>query len=165
MSKPFNPSEERPIPTLPDPPPTKEVREYVIGMQMVSGRIRFYFVNRPKAPDPSADGPLDIRVPSDCLIVLRLDNAFAWEFRHDNAIMFGPMNYPDFVRYCNLVPEIVNGRCQKVQFNARYLDVEEANRDPYAFYVLLDQQLSGAPLAEPLLVRIDPDIIDPGDHK
>jgi hypothetical protein len=45
------------------------------------------------------------------------------------------------------------------------LDVEEANRDPYAFYVLLDQQLSGAPLAEPLLVRIDPDIIDPGDHK
>ena len=159
MSRPFNPSEERPIPTSVDHLPATKVREYVIGMQAVSGQLRFYFIDHPELPAPSNDGPLDIRIPSDCLIVLRLDSTLAWEFRHDNAVMLGPMNYPEVVRYCNLVPEIVNGRCQKVQFDARYLDVKQSNRDPYAFYVLIDQQLPG----QSLLVRIDPDMVNPGD--
>jgi len=145
--------------------PVTEVREYVIGMRTVNGNIQFYFVDRPQSPDPSNDGPLDTRVPSDCLIVLRLDSTWAWEFRHDNAVMLGPMDYPERPRYFNLVPEIVNGKCRKVQFNALYLDIgEQSNHDPYAFYVLLDQGLAEASAAQPLLVRIDPDTVNPGDH-
>jgi len=163
----FNPYDEQPIPPWPKSgqPPSKEERIYVIGMQPINGIMQYYFKERPLYPDPSKDGPLEIRVPNDCVIVLMLDSAWKWEFRHDNAIMLGPMNYSDFPRYFNLVPNITDGKCQSVQFNALYLpNGDYANRDPYAFYVNLDQQMPDGSPAPQLLVRIDPDIDNPGER-
>lgn len=157
----FDPTEERTIPPwpFPGPPPSTEVRVYVLGVQIVNGSFQFHFIERPQTPDPEADGPLDIRVPKDCTIVLRLDDALDWEYRHDNAVVLGPMNYPDNGRYFNLAPVIVNGRCREVQFNALFLKLDDyTNRDPYALYVNLIQQ------GVPQMIRIDPDIINPGDH-
>jgi hypothetical protein len=163
----FNPADEQPIPPWPSPqrPPSKEERLYVLGMQSTSGNIQFYFMERPKDPDSSKDGPLEIRVPTDCVIILKLDSAWNWEFRHENAVMLGPMNYPETPRYFNLVAEIINNRCQKVQFNALYLKGGDySNRDPYALYINLDQEMPNGSPAPQLVIRIDPMIDNPGDH-
>lgn len=161
----FNPADEQPIPNSQKSLPSKEERVYVLGMRSTNGFIQYYFVSRPELPDPSKDGPLEIRVPTDCTIILKLDSAWNWEFRHENAVMLGPTNYPEFARYFNLVPEIVNNRCQKVQFSALYLNLgEKTNVDPYAFYVNLDQVMPDGSPAPQLVIRIDPDIQNPGDH-
>ena len=162
----FNPSDEQPIPPWPSPqpPPSKGDRVYVLGMKPVDGIMQFYFVDRPQDPDPSKDGPLEIRVPKDCTIVLRLDGAWHWEFRHENAVMLGPMNYPEFARYFNLVPKVINDRCQEVRFNALYLTAgDNTNRDPYALYINLDQNMPDGSTAPQLVIRIDPDILNPGN--
>ena len=161
----FSPADEQPIPPWPSPqpPPSKEDRVYVVGMRPANGDIQYYFVERPELPDRSKDGPLEIRVPTDCKIILQLDSAWNWEFRHENAVMLGPMKYPEFPRYFNLVPEIVNNRCQKVQFNALYLNVDGVvNRDPYCLYINLDQRMADGTPAQQLVIRIDPDIDNPG---
>jgi len=162
----FYPADEKPIPAwpVPAPLPSRETRVYVLGMKPVNGKIQIYFVERPQLPDPSKDGPLEIRVPSDCVIVLKLDQAWAWEFRHDNAVMLGPSKYPEPQRYFNLVPEILDGKCQKVQFNALYFNGnDKTNSDPYALYVNLDQEMPDGSPAQQLMIRIDPDIMNPGD--
>jgi hypothetical protein len=162
----FNPKDERDIPPWPssEPVPATEERVYVLGMRTVAGRIEFYFVERPKSPDPSNDGPLQIRVPTDCVIVLRLDSSWKWEFRHQNAVTLGPMGYPDNPRYFNLESKIADGLCKEVRFNAIYLPISEANTDPYALYVQLEQENAKGVVEVPLLLRIDPDITNPGDH-
>ena len=162
----FEVQSEQPIPPWPGPgpAPTLPERVYVIGMQTVEGRIEFYFVERPALPDPSGDGPLEIRVPEDCVIVLRLDPAWQWGFRTTNAVMFGPMDYQDVPRYFNLQPVVEDGRCQEVRFNARYLDIKEDNWDPYALYLEVDQKTSEDAAVVTLLIRIDPDVDNPGDH-
>lgn len=162
----FSPADEQPIPPWsgPQTPSSKEERVYVLGMQPVNGHMQFYFKERPQNPDPSKDGPLEIRVPTDCVIILELDSAWNWEFRHENAVMLGPMNYPETPRYFNLVPEILNSRCQKVQFNALYLNGGDyTNRDPYALYINLDQEMADGSPAQQLMLRIDPGIDNPGD--
>ena len=163
----FSPGVEQPIPpwSSPQPPPSKEDRVYVLGMQPANGNIQYYFKERPPYPAPSKDGPLEIRVPTDCVIILKLDSVWNWEFRHENAVMLGPMNYPESVRYFNLVPEILNDRCQKVQFSALYLNGGDyTNRDPYCLYINLDQKVADGSPAQRLVIRIDPGIDNPGDH-
>jgi hypothetical protein len=97
------------------------------------------------------------------VIVLRLDPSWQWGFRTKNAVMFGPMDYPETPRYFNLQNIVENGRCQEVRFNARYLNIKDNNRDVYAFYLEIDQK-AGDGTIMPLLVRIDPDVSNPGDH-
>jgi hypothetical protein len=132
-------------------------------MRTVEGRIEFYFVDRPPLPDPSDDGPLEIRIPEDCVIVLRLDPAWQWGFRNKNAVMFGPMDYPEVPRYFNLQNSSEGGRCQEVRFNAHRLDVTEANWDVYSLYIEIDQKTRNDAAIVPLLIRIDPDVKNPGD--
>lgn len=162
----FSPKNEQPIPywPLPSPPPSQEDRVYVIDMEAANGRLRYYFSERPPVPDPSEDAPLLIRVPRDCTIILRLSPDWNWEFRHDNAIMLGPMSYLEKPRYFNLTPKIVNDRCMEVTFNALLLaDAgDTTNHDPYAIYVNVDHEVSGSTDVVPLLLRIDPDIDNPG---
>jgi hypothetical protein len=164
----FDPKEELPIPVwpLPSPPPSQEERLYIIGMQAENGRLRFVFVERPAHPDPSVDGPLEIRVPQDCTIILRLDDSWNWQFRHANAVMLGPMNYADRPRYFNLTPTIVNGRCMEIRFSALRLSGigDLPNQDRYALYLNIDQDMPANAVPLPLLVRIDPDIDNPGDR-
>lgn len=159
-------SEERPIMPWPstDPLPSYETRVYVLSMKTENGYMQYYFKDRPASPDPTGDGPLTIRVPQDCTIIIKLDDAWKWEFRHENAIMIGTVNYPDPARYFNLVQDIVDGRCMQVQFSAQYLDKDVVNDDPYLFYVNLDQIMPDGTPASTLAVRIDPDIMNPGDH-
>ena len=162
----FDPIDEQPIPPWPSPqpPPSKEDRVYVLGMRPANGYMQYYFVERPQDPDPSKDGPLEIRIPTDCIIILKLDSTWNWEFRHENAVMLGAMKYPEPPRYFNLVPTIVNNKCQQVQFNALYLNGGDyTNRDPYAFYINLDQLMPDGSPAPQLVIRIDPDIQNPGD--
>jgi hypothetical protein len=161
----FDPAEEKPIPPWPlsDPLSSKEERVYVLGMNPENGDIEFRYVKRPPIPDPTKDCPLDVRVPTDCVITIELDDSWNWEFRHQNAVMLGPMRYQDFPRYFNLVSEIKNNRCKKVRFNALYLAEGADNRDPYALYILLDQKMADGSPTQPLLTRIDPDILNRGD--
>lgn len=158
-------SEERPIPQWPspEPPPSYETRVYVMSMKSENGYMQYYFKDRPETPDPTGDGPLTIRVPQDCTIVIKLDDAWKWEFRHENAIMIGTFDYPDPARYFNLSEKIVDGRCMQVQFNAQYLDKDVVNDDPYLFYINLDQVMPDGTPAQALAVRIDPDIRNPGN--
>lgn len=159
-------SEERPIQPWPspEPPPSYETRVYVMSMKPENGYMQYYFKERPATPDTTGDGPLTIRVPQDCTIIIKLDDAWNWEFRHENAIMIGTFDYPDPERYFNLVQNIVGGRCMQVQFNAQLLDRDVVNDDPYLFYVNLDQIMPDGTAAQQLAVRIDPDIRNPGDH-
>lgn len=159
-------SEERPIQpwTSTDPLPSYETRVYVMSIKAENGYMQYYFKDRPDSPDPTGDGPLTIRVPQDCTIVIKLDDAWKWEFRHENAIIIGTSEYPDPARYFNLVQDIVDGRCMQVQFNAQYLDQDVVNDDPYLFYINLDQIMPDGTAAPTLAVRIDPDIRNPGDH-
>lgn len=162
----FDPQAEHPIPPWPGPGPAPvgPERVYVIGVRTIEGRIEFYFVERPDVPDPSRDGPLQIRVPEDCVIVLKLDAGLQWGFRSKNAVMLGPMSYPSVPRYFNLVHSSVDGHCREVRFNARYLDIKQSNADFYALYIVIDQKTGDGAVASPLLLRIDPDISNPGDH-
>jgi hypothetical protein len=164
LIRPFAPKDEAPIPhwPLPVPPPSKEDRVYVIGMEATNRRLQYYFVERPPVPDPAGDGPLLIRVPNDCTIVLRLSPDWNWEFRHTDAVMLGPIKIPEKPRYFNLTPTIVDGRCMEVKFNALCLNEgDKGNRDPYALYINVDHDAPDS-LTVPLLVRIDPDIDNPG---
>ncbi len=162
----FRPKDEQPIPfwPLPDPPPSQEERVYVIDMEAVNGRLRYYFVERPPVPDPTGDAPLQIRVPQDCTIVFRLSQDWNWEFRHDDAVVLGPISYPEKPRYFNLTPTIVDGRCMEVRFNALYLGDTDTNSDLYALYINVDHDSNDGTDAVPLLVRIDPDILNPGER-
>jgi hypothetical protein len=162
----FKPKDEHDIPPwpYPDPPPSHEERVYVLGLKVSGGQLAFYFVERPPLPDPTNDGPLQIRVPTDCVIVLRLDSAWNWQFVRENAVTLGSVDYPEKPRYFNLEPKIENGRCQEVRFNALFLDIgDDTNSDPYALYIQLEQLPQSAE-APPLIVRIDPDIENPGNH-
>jgi hypothetical protein len=76
--------------------------------------------------------------------------------------MLGPTKIPERPRYFNLTPTIVDGRCMEVKFNALCLnECDKGNRDPYALYINVDHDASDS-LTVPLLVRIDPDIDNPG---
>lgn len=162
----FSPREEQSVPfwPTPSPPPSKEVRVYVVGMNVSKGRLSYCFVERPPFPDPSGDGPLEIQIPEDCTIVLRLSPDWNWEFRHFDAVMLGPMNYPEKPRYFNLVQKISNDRCMEVQFNALLLSGTEdpENCDPYALYINMDHEVAGIVNAVPLLLRIDPIMTNTG---
>jgi hypothetical protein len=162
--KTFSPKDEQPIPFWPlsSPPPSQEDRLYVIDMEASNGRLRYFFSEQPAQPDPTGDGPLQIRILQDCTVILRLSANWNWEFRHDNAVVLGPMDYTEKPRYFNLQPTIVNGQCLEVRFNALYLTDTDSNHDPYAIYVNIynDEGLADGPVA--LLVRIDPDMTNPG---
>lgn len=162
--KTFSPKDEQPIPfwPLPSPPPSYEDRVYVIDMEASHGRLRYFFSEQPAVPDPTGDGPLQIRIPQDCTVILRLSSNWNWEFRHDNAIVLGPMDYTEKPRYFNLQPTIVDGRCLEVRFNALHLADADGNNDPYAIYVNIYHDDGLASGSAALLVRIDPDMTNPG---
>lgn len=161
----FSPKEEQPIPfwPLPSPPPSQEDRLYVIDMEASNGKFRYFFSEHPANPDPTGDGPLQLRIPKDCTIILRLSANWNWEFRHDNAIVLGPMGYAEKPRYFNLQPTIVEDRCLEVRFNALYLTDGGDNLDPYAIYVNIYHDSGSTDGQVALLVRIDPDMDNPGD--
>lgn len=162
----FNPREEHDIPAwpFPEPPPSGPERVYVLSMRTVDNRLEYYFSQRPDSPDPSADLPLTIRVPSDCVIVLRLNEAWDWQFREDAAVVLGPQQYSDRERYFNLQPTIIDGICKEVSFVAKYLPIQGVNNDPYAVYLNVGQRSGSNNTVSQLLVRIDPDVRNPGDH-
>lgn len=173
MSAPFDPKDEQPIPhrltaaaaAKAAPALPKEVRRYVIGMHAEHGKISFFFTERPHQPDPTGDGPLELRVPANCTLEICLDHRWNWEFRQDNAVMLGPMNYPEDPRYFNLEHVVENGHCRKVRFDAQLLGTKDPkNRDPYAFYVNLLKQASNGQFETEMMLRIDPDIINTGER-
>lgn len=162
----FNPKDEQVVPfwPLPVPPPSKEDRVYVIDMTAADRRLQYYFSERPALPDPTGDGPLQIRVPQDCTITLRLSANWNWEFRHENAVMLAPMDFPEQPRYFNLTPTIVDGRCLEVRFSALLLASVDQNVDGYAIYVNVDHDGPQSDTPVQLLVRIDPDMSNPGER-
>jgi hypothetical protein len=162
--------EEQFIPTLDSTIVLKsnEIRNYVLSVDIdaTNGYLRFYYSQRPLKPDPSSDGPLSMRVWTDCTIVIELDTSSIknWEFRHVNAVTMGPSNYATPARYFNLVPAIVNNRCQSVQFNAQYLNMNDRNNhDPFNLYLYFDQEVPPGNPPSQLLIILDPDIQNPGD--
>lgn len=173
MSAPFDPKDEQPIPhrltaaaaAKAAQPTPKDVRKYVIGMHAEHGKISFFFTEHPHDAPPPTDDPLALQVPADCTLEICLDDRWNWEFRHDNAVMLGPMSYPDDKRYFNLEHVVENGRCRKVRFDAQLLATkDEKNRDPYAFYVNLLRPAPDGKFTTEMMLRIDPDIINTGER-
>jgi hypothetical protein len=137
-------------------PPCTETRKYVLSSRVQGSFLQFFFSSTPPAPDPSEDPPLQIRVPDNCQIEVELDSSLQWQFRTDgDAITLGSSAR---AFYFNLT--VVNPQC--VSFYALYNTSGDYtnNLDPYNIYVDISQ--GGA--TQPLEIRIDPDIENPGDH-
>ena len=146
-------------------PPNYSERIYIISVKVTDGYLQFYFKERPKLPDSYNDGPLQARVPADCLITLKLDPNWNWEFRYGepDAIENDAITVQDNVspgRYDNLDHFVENGRCRQVSFTAKHATDPYGHCDNFNIYVNLDQVLGAPP--KQLAIRIDPDIKNPG---
>ena len=157
----FRPRDENPISPWPDSsPPSYPEAVYVIGMRAVENRIEYYFVEQPDGTKKDGDAPLTIRVLKHTTIVLKLDPKWDWSFAADTAVVIGPVDHPEKGRYFNLK---ANSKGE-VRFLAQYLDIGTGNADPYAIYLSVGQGVNKDGVDRRLLVRIDPDMLNPGDH-
>jgi hypothetical protein len=130
--------------------------------------LQFYYTGT--YPIQAGDGSLDLRVPPlGCRYHIALDNTIDWEFRHDP-------NLPDPGDYSNdamtlgqgvpsaYYPRLFHIGTQEIWFDALYMPVAQpgdpAAMHPFSLYVSLTLQNGAAPI----LLKIDPDILNPGDH-
>lgn len=128
-------------------------RVYILGYNPLTG---YSFVARPANPDPSMDGPLEMRVDMNCTLVIQLQHYenLDWEFDTD-AIQ---IDRTAQTRYFNLVKPTWtdaqgNEHCTQIFFYATYLDQAAPNEDLFNIYVKIDG----------VSKLIDPDIKNPGD--
>jgi hypothetical protein len=113
---------------------------------------------------PSGDGKLDIRIYHDCVVTLTLDTGNCdWEFDRSAALTLGTPGYSG-VRYHNL--QLGSGtRCTSAAFEAQYLNIQQANNDPYNMkFIVYNDPVTGAQYPNPLSLVIDPEIKNPGNY-
>jgi hypothetical protein len=153
---------------VPIPPGTATalpLQSYVVRMTAKHGYLKIYFTAGPLAGSDPSSLPVKIIVPSGgCIISLELDTvSWNWEFVLTGDV--SPVSLSatgEQTRYYNLAtfPDPTTQKITKAQFNAIYWQAGAAgNIDHFNLFVMFDTSDG----SEPLPIKIDPDIQNPGD--
>ena len=131
------------------PSPTDPTKEFV----------ELYYSGDPQVMPEATDGLLDMRIPpGGCRIVLTLDPDIQWKFAQANEVMTLGQGMP-MANY----PRLGYESNRKIWFDAIYLDKPVGTPpDPHHYSLFIDiLQQNGT---NPIKIKIDPDILNPGDH-